>query len=389
MTLDELLLEWSYRSEKGYPSLDSPSDISVLKGILRELKLPEKDINNLVDSLEEEDKDTTTNKKEDSPEVTSNITIKDIINLLPNIENDQEALIKMQQYILNRKGEIEFFSGLTTKNITTSTIDSSNAPKDLYQILSDNDDVENYYQYSQPNFSELGKSGNIFNFYEKNSKLKRQTILNLFDFYGTEGGRGVGKGEMAFALLFNDIKMSSGAGDLDWNGEYLEVKGSNARLGGRDRAFGSYEKSSLGQLAIKYDKSDKNLISLISNLSNETDINLNDLLKAVIDFENEAHPKGDAKKYFTLDIIGEPDKIRKAFCKNYIINYANTHGVKYFIWWNSEVYGKKSDTPGGAKTKWGTYVIFTPEEADGLVDNNTLITGMPAVDNLDPTTSRP
>ena len=58
MTLDELLLEWSYRSEKGYPSLDSPSDISVLKGILRELKLPEKDINNLVDSLEEEDKDT-------------------------------------------------------------------------------------------------------------------------------------------------------------------------------------------------------------------------------------------------------------------------------------------------------------------------------------------
>ena len=45
MTLDELLLEWSYRSEKGYPSLDSPSDISVLKGILRELKLPEWEIN--------------------------------------------------------------------------------------------------------------------------------------------------------------------------------------------------------------------------------------------------------------------------------------------------------------------------------------------------------
>ena len=31
MTLDELLLEWSYRSEKGYPSLDNPSDILVLK----------------------------------------------------------------------------------------------------------------------------------------------------------------------------------------------------------------------------------------------------------------------------------------------------------------------------------------------------------------------
>ena len=40
MTLDELLLEWSYRSEKGYPSLDSPSDVLLLKQILKELKLP-------------------------------------------------------------------------------------------------------------------------------------------------------------------------------------------------------------------------------------------------------------------------------------------------------------------------------------------------------------
>ena len=40
MTLNELLLEWSYRSEKGYPNLDSPSDISLLKKILIELDLP-------------------------------------------------------------------------------------------------------------------------------------------------------------------------------------------------------------------------------------------------------------------------------------------------------------------------------------------------------------
>ena len=40
MTLDELLLEWSYRSEKGYPSLDSPSDIRILKSILEKLNLP-------------------------------------------------------------------------------------------------------------------------------------------------------------------------------------------------------------------------------------------------------------------------------------------------------------------------------------------------------------
>ena len=40
MTLDDLLLEWSYRSEKGYPSMDNPSDISILKQILEKLNLP-------------------------------------------------------------------------------------------------------------------------------------------------------------------------------------------------------------------------------------------------------------------------------------------------------------------------------------------------------------
>ena len=50
MTLDELLLEWSYRSERGYPSLDNPSDVSVLKTILEKLDLP---VNEILNNLEE------------------------------------------------------------------------------------------------------------------------------------------------------------------------------------------------------------------------------------------------------------------------------------------------------------------------------------------------
>ena len=421
MTLDELLLEWSYRSERGYPSTDNPSDVSVLKEILRELKLPEGEIDKLVDDLEEEDNYVTTGtngmeyspvekKKEkdkafqkqkfDDPfasdtdnsyEVTSTISVQDIIDLLPTIEKDQEALLKMKKYIDNRKGEVGFFDRLTMKNINDATIDSANAPEELYKILSQNDDVKNYDVFDQPSFSELGKSGNLFNFYEGNSDLNRKTILKLFDFFGTEGGRGVGKGEMAFALLFKDVKMATGAGDLDWGGKYLEVKGTNARLGGRDRAFSGFEKTPLGELAKYYDKSDKNLVTLTANLSDEEGIDLNDLLKAVIGFENKAHPKGNANKYFTLDIIQDKKLLRKAFLKTYIANYSAQHNVSDFIWWNSEIYGKKSvePAPGEPKTKWGTYVIFTPEEANGLVDNGTLITGMPALDNLDPVTIRP
>ena len=72
MTLDELLLEWSYRSERGYPSLDSPSDISLLREILRELKLPEGEIEDLVDTLEDEPGgDDITNPGTDGMEYSS------------------------------------------------------------------------------------------------------------------------------------------------------------------------------------------------------------------------------------------------------------------------------------------------------------------------------
>ena len=54
MTLDELLLEWSYRSERGYPSTDNPSDVSVLKEILTKLNLSEEDVSSIIDELEDE-----------------------------------------------------------------------------------------------------------------------------------------------------------------------------------------------------------------------------------------------------------------------------------------------------------------------------------------------
>ena len=52
MTVDELILEWSYRTNKGYPCLDNPSDIAILKTLLESLNLPAEKI---IDELEDED----------------------------------------------------------------------------------------------------------------------------------------------------------------------------------------------------------------------------------------------------------------------------------------------------------------------------------------------
>ena len=46
VNIDALLSEWAYRCKKGYPDLDSPSDLKILKSILKEqnITLPEQQL---------------------------------------------------------------------------------------------------------------------------------------------------------------------------------------------------------------------------------------------------------------------------------------------------------------------------------------------------------
>ena len=59
MTLNELLVEWSYRTEKGYPDLGNPSDILILEEILESLDLP---LEEIIPNLEEGTKAANTRK---------------------------------------------------------------------------------------------------------------------------------------------------------------------------------------------------------------------------------------------------------------------------------------------------------------------------------------
>ena len=386
MTLDELLLEWSYRSEKGYPRLDNPSDLSILRKLLNQLNLPSNKIISEIEGLEkapkgsdEEQLDTEPYSPDDKP--NEPISVDDIISLLDNIKDDEEALKKIKQIILNRPASKNWDDDLSkSANITSKTIDTSNAPKDILDILTSNDDLPAYSEYARNplNFSDLPPEGNLIDVFQ-DIGISQDSLVKLFDFKGAESGRGVGKGEMALASLCGDIQMAAaGAGDLNWNGRSLEVKGSNARLGGRDRKFTGFEKTSLGQLAKKYDKSDAYLYSLIPNLANEEDINLDELLNAVLEFEESAHPGGDAAKYFTKDILSNGDEIRAAFFKNLILQYTQNHDIDHLIFLNSNV-GKK----------FGDYYHFTPEEADALVDAGKIQSGNVAIHQLDPSLSKP
>ena len=67
VNIDNLVNEWAYRCEKGYPDMDSPSDLRVLKSILKEQGI------SLSQFQEQEEKEEGPSKKE-------------LIDLLPDNE---------------------------------------------------------------------------------------------------------------------------------------------------------------------------------------------------------------------------------------------------------------------------------------------------------------
>ena len=127
MTLDELLLEWSYRTNKGYPCLDNPSDITILKNLLEHLKLPsnqiiseleksygDKDGKPGVAGMEDEDPDART-----TPEISSD----EIISLINKNKNNSDLLLKIKRLIANSPAETNWKDNLLNKaNIIASII---------------------------------------------------------------------------------------------------------------------------------------------------------------------------------------------------------------------------------------------------------------------------
>jgi len=125
MTLDELLLEWSYRSERGYPSVDNPSDVLLLRQILEQLDLPSNEVINRLKEMPNYLSPGEIRKYKDDPN-KSRISI-----LIKKIENDEPLelldggtiIVANKDEVINalKAGNIEKAIPLTGTNGESST----------------------------------------------------------------------------------------------------------------------------------------------------------------------------------------------------------------------------------------------------------------------------
>ena len=153
VNIDNLVNEWAYRCEKGYPDMDSPSDLRVLKTILKEEGITIPQFQQVIAEQEKSDE----------------LTIKDIEDILNQIKDDKAAIKKIYNFISNRPGEKGFFGVADASNVTDKTVDTSNAPQVIFDLLSNSGDLKKYIDLNKPGFREIGKEGNFLDFFEGKS----------------------------------------------------------------------------------------------------------------------------------------------------------------------------------------------------------------------------
>ena len=225
MTLDELLLEWSYRSEKGYPSMGSPSDLSILKEILTQLNLNEEDVSSIIDELEDdpEDLDTPgTDGMEDS-DVEDEKEKQTQVKPKSEPESELEPQEKPQE---------------EPQNITVGSESYDNVIR-RHLGLDENQPIPR----SKNSYPFPGAGGATFDIQVKSDDMKYWK-----DFWPltppkegeTEGGtKGVGNGEISLYWLYNhsnsNINVNDTRGsdnpDLRFNNVGVEVKAYDSHKG--------------------------------------------------------------------------------------------------------------------------------------------------------------
>jgi len=196
MTLNELLVEWSYRTEKGYPDMGNPSDILILKEILEKLELP----TDILDELED-----------DEPEVTV------------STDEPQEKPIPEPEEPLQTTGGSESYDAVIRRHLG----------------LSENEAIPT----SKNSYAWPGSGGSTYSIQVKGDDIKWWKSfweLTPPKEGQTEGGtKGVGNGEISLYWLYQysnnniDVKDTRGSDnpDLKFNGVGVEVKAYDKHTG--------------------------------------------------------------------------------------------------------------------------------------------------------------
>lgn len=209
--IDKIVTEWAFRCKKGYPDMNNPEDMKILKEIYSEYGIV----------MEEE---------KDEPQ-EQDISFEDL-----------------QQLLAARKGELnqqqinKLFKSIskTGKGYTSSIIsilEKKGLGKQQALVVAGYADKNNFedkllrsIENPENKFSKLSVRGNLISQLFQITKIGENYIKDLIDFTVGAGQKSVGKGELALISLLYDT-LSPKKGDVQTtSGDLIELKFGGAIL---------------------------------------------------------------------------------------------------------------------------------------------------------------
>ena len=203
--VDKVVNEWAFRCKKGYPDMNNPDDMKILKEIYSEFGIV----------TEEETKQPPSK------------TVKDLITLLSakTEELSPEQVDKLFN-IINKTGK-----GYTT-TLMDKLLDKKLGEEQALIVAgyADRNHFEDKMVASIDNksntFAALGESGNLANALSELSGIDSNYVSKLIGFTTGAGQKGVGRGEIALVSFLSDTK-SAKTGDVEVADGVVELKASS------------------------------------------------------------------------------------------------------------------------------------------------------------------
>jgi len=310
--IDRLYNEWAWRTKSGTPDMNNPEDKAILDNLL----------SNLISEEEREPKE---------------ISKQDIINYVKSAKLDDKQVKKLYQRVTNfgnyrnirNKVKEKGFGDKIYKQYSQQI---QNIIEDL--PVEDTKKFSEYLQKGGAKFSTDTRGGNILDDIASQTNLPTNVVKAVFRHTAQdEKKRGVGMGELALVLLFDNVTNASSKGDLAIDKKEFEVKGQGAKLGPNLRpignqafiqAFSKFGVEGTGKPSYQgkpYLLQDINqlLVDLYKDHGEEIVNTFNDILNTV----------GLGK--VTKDDFKDARSLNTAVGLKHFLAYQNTEGFEYFM----------------------------------------------------------
>ena len=254
-TIDKVLLEWSLKTDKGYPDLNSKEDMDLFESMFGI-------------RLNEEQKNTS--------DTTEEVDINDIITLLKKETGNQKLLQRVYRTLSSNTAVDKVKYMLNKVGINKDTFSNRNLPAEIINILISGEKNSIQAFLDSINSTELKTSGNI-----RTTGLPgfpKEKYQALAGIHGARNRVAMGKGEILFPLLYNDVQLNTSGtkGDFIIKGQSGELKANGARLSGETKgtvytpynteAKNSWAKSLRDDMKLGREKG--NIDKVVSNMNN-------------------------------------------------------------------------------------------------------------------------